>query len=186
VKQKTIFDVYTIKQTAMTSLKPYVDRDAQTMRYRWFMTLCILCSLVLAYPGLKAVESPHLYNNGVIASWEMYDLAKMFSVCFILPLGFHLMYVFGGSRISDWEIANRGDYSNIGRVMSYRESVMGSQGNRRNAELMAQTQILDGIMHNKELINRSPNARSAVAYMDSMFGSMSNEDALKWLSRGGK
>ena len=75
-----------------------------------------------------------------------------------------------------------GPHQNIGRLLEYRDSYMGTQGNDKNAKMYMETGWLDGMLSNPQ----GENTQRTLRYLDGMLGTMGNKEGLEYLKRMNK
>lgn len=77
---------------------------------------------------------------------------------------------------------NTGQYSEIGRVMTYRNGLMCGMSNQNAAKEFAATSWVDGMFSR----NGNSETERALGYVNGRVAGMSNESALNWLKSGAK
>lgn len=74
------------------------------------------------------------------------------------------------------------DYSNINRVIQFREAKMGAMSQQEAAELLTDTAILDQL-HGKGVSQYGSNHKRAADFLESKLGAMSQSDGLEFVKR---
>ena len=167
--------------------------DTNPLVASWSPTRILFSVVFLVLSGIYIFKSSDWIDTDLtfylfVNHREFYDkyfetCEAVFNIFMFYGIFRSIIYLWGWRRINycvtTVDKKNPGQYQNIRRLLEFRESYMGTQGNDKNSKLYMETGWLDGMLSNPQ----GENTQRTLRYLDGMLGTMGNKEGLDYLKR---